>query len=350
MIQVAHRCWQHVGDRPGRYQVIDLAEPRVVGVLSNTPWPLAGAHVPTRMLEAARAQSNETFLDPAAACAALLRRVQHSLTPFLGAAAWGTADDWEASWDFGGDGAWVAEVGAELALARVGNLRVVSLTSEGVASVVLREHTLELPTGTVQTACLAHEELPPDAVWTGALPEARWVLLGTPELFELLEGGKVSACLKGRAFSDAAAAVFEDIHEALLRLDSVPSSALMMVELLSPFYRYDEESDVHVVDCGGKVSLETGIARLRVLERELAARPPRGGVSKLLIDFRNTVFEDESVHMELSRITRTEFGLNPGNSSIRAAIVNTRREGPLSDNEHWFLSDASAMQWLCSRG
>jgi len=116
------------------------------------------------------------------------------------------------------------------------------------------------------------------------------------------------------------------------------------------FYRYDQASDVHIVDCGGKVSLETGMARLRVLERELAARPPRGGVSKLLIDFRNTVFEDESVHMELSRITRTEFGLNPENSGIRAAIVNNRREGPVSDNEHWFLSDVSALQWLCAEG
>lgn len=115
------------------------------------------------------------------------------------------------------------------------------------------------------------------------------------------------------------------------------------------FYHYDEESDVHIVDCGGMVTLETGIARLRVLESELRARQPRDGVSKLLIDFRNTVWAGENVHMELSRITRTEFGLNPGNSSIRAAIVNIRRSGQISDNERWFLSDAEAMQWLMAQ-
>jgi hypothetical protein len=116
------------------------------------------------------------------------------------------------------------------------------------------------------------------------------------------------------------------------------------------FYRYDHDSDVHTVDCGGKVTLETGMARLRELERALAARPPRDGVAKLFIDFRNTVWEDENVHMELSRITRTEFGLNSGNASIRAAIVNDRWGGHVSDNERWFLSDAAAMQWLCFRG
>lgn len=114
------------------------------------------------------------------------------------------------------------------------------------------------------------------------------------------------------------------------------------------FYRYDRDSDVHVVDCGGQVTLDIGVARLRVLERELAAREFRDGVAKLLIDFRHTVWEDESVHMELSRITRTEFGLNPGNSRIRAAIVNSRWSGQISDNERWFLSDVAAMQWLCS--
>ena len=107
---------------------------------------------------------------------------------------------------------------------------------------------------------------------------------------------------------------------------------------------------MHIVDCGGTVNLETGMTRLRELQRELRARQPRDGVAKLLIDFRNTIWEDENVHMELSRITRTEFGLNPGNSSIRAAIVNTRCDGQVSDNEYWFLSDIAALQWLCSRG
>lgn len=113
------------------------------------------------------------------------------------------------------------------------------------------------------------------------------------------------------------------------------------------FYRYDQNFDVHIVDCAGRVNLETGLVRLRVLALELQARQPRDGVAKLLIDFRETEWEDETVHMELSRITRTEFGLNPDNSRIRAAIVNTRWSGQVASNERWFLSEAAAMQWLC---
>jgi hypothetical protein len=113
------------------------------------------------------------------------------------------------------------------------------------------------------------------------------------------------------------------------------------------FYRYERDFDVHIVDCGGVVTLETGMERLRVLGRELAARPPRDGVARLLVDFRTTVWEDENVHMELSRITRTDFGLNPDNTRIRAAIVNSRWSGAISDNEHWFLTDADALRWLC---
>lgn len=112
------------------------------------------------------------------------------------------------------------------------------------------------------------------------------------------------------------------------------------------FYRYDQDSDVHVLDCDGRVSLDIGIERLRVLESELAARPPRDGVTKLLIDFRNTTWDSEEVHMELSRITRTEFGLNPGNHSIRAAVLNNRWSGEIAHNEHWFFSDDPALEWL----
>lgn len=114
------------------------------------------------------------------------------------------------------------------------------------------------------------------------------------------------------------------------------------------FYRYDPIIDVHVFDCGGRVTVEIGVTRLHMLAEGLRARPPHDGTAKLLIDFRNTVFEDENVHRELSKITRTEFGLNPDNKGIRAAFIHTRARGQVSENERWFLSDADALQWLCS--
>lgn len=67
----------------------------------------------------------------------------------------------------------------------------------------------------------------------------------------------------------------------------------MTVVNLEPCYHYQAECELHVIDCSGHVDWETGVARLCALQRELAARPPSGGVSRLLIDFRQTLWADE---------------------------------------------------------
>jgi hypothetical protein len=118
---------------------------------------------------------------------------------------------------------------------------------------------------------------------------------------------------------------------------------------VTAFYRYIEDSDVHVIDCSGRVDLETGLSRLKTLERELHARPVRGQRRKLLIDFRHTVFESEDVHRQLSIVTRRDFGLDAKNAAISAAIVNNRWAGTLADNEHWFLDESEALEWLRQR-
>lgn len=114
------------------------------------------------------------------------------------------------------------------------------------------------------------------------------------------------------------------------------------------FIRYLEDSDIYVVDCSGTVDLELGLSRLKALELELQSRPLLAGRRKLLIDFRNTHWASEETHQELSKITRRDFGLRPDNPSIRAAILNRRWGGPISDNEHWFLSEEEALDWLQS--
>lgn len=114
------------------------------------------------------------------------------------------------------------------------------------------------------------------------------------------------------------------------------------------FIRYLEDSGVYVVDCSGTVDLELGVSRLKALEAELRSRPVLAGRQKLLIDFRNTIWASEETHQELSKITRRDFGLRADNPSIRAAILNQRWSGPISDNEHWFLSEKEALDWLTS--
>ena len=111
------------------------------------------------------------------------------------------------------------------------------------------------------------------------------------------------------------------------------------------FYRYLPDFDVHWVDCGGRVDLETGLSRLKLLATELAKRPHSGAPRKLLIDFRKTVWDSEETHRELSRITRRDF-LHADNPTLRAAIVNERWSGALSENEHWFFAAEDALAWL----
>lgn len=112
-------------------------------------------------------------------------------------------------------------------------------------------------------------------------------------------------------------------------------------------YRYLPDHDVHVIDCAGRVDLEVGLARLRLLAAELEQRPMIHGHRRLLIDFRHTVWDSPDTHRQLSMVTRRDFGLNAANQSLRAAILNAERKGPASDNEHWFKEEAEALTWLC---
>lgn len=112
------------------------------------------------------------------------------------------------------------------------------------------------------------------------------------------------------------------------------------------FYRYLESSDIHMLDSAGKVDVAIGLERLRWLVHELAARPARDGVHRLLIDFRHTEWASEEAHRELSRATRRDFGLNAANPGLRLAFVFPGGKGAVSESEHWFDEDAAALAWL----
>jgi [ribosomal protein S5]-alanine N-acetyltransferase len=114
------------------------------------------------------------------------------------------------------------------------------------------------------------------------------------------------------------------------------------------FYRYLDELDVHVVDCSGQVDEAIGMARLKALEQALGAHAVQGGQRRLLIDFRNAIWANEQVHRRLATVTRRDFGLGSEDTTLRAAILDSRRSGPVSRNEHWFCSEAEALAWLCA--
>lgn len=112
-------------------------------------------------------------------------------------------------------------------------------------------------------------------------------------------------------------------------------------------YRYLESAGVHFADCAGHVDLQTGLERLEQLRGELVRRASERH-AKVLLDFRATVFENESVHQELSRVTRAKLGMNDENSHTYVALVNNRFEGEVSPFERWFHDDEAALGWLAS--
>lgn len=101
-----------------------------------------------------------------------------------------------------------------------------------------------------------------------------------------------------------------------------------------------------MLDCAGRVDLQMGLKRLRLLSDELEARPARDGVHRLLIDFRRTVWASEDVHRQLSRATRRDFGLNADNPCFRLAYVLKGGQGMVSKSERWFDDVDEAMEWL----
>lgn len=112
------------------------------------------------------------------------------------------------------------------------------------------------------------------------------------------------------------------------------------------WHEYLEDQDVHVIDCSGKVDFETGSKRLSTLALVLETQPPRAGVRRLLIDFRETEWDSEATHQALSIATRERFDRMRETARLRVAILNRRWEGCHSDDEHWFFEKHTALSWL----
>lgn len=112
------------------------------------------------------------------------------------------------------------------------------------------------------------------------------------------------------------------------------------------WHEYLADKDVHVIDCSGRVDLATGLARLGAVALVFETQPPRTGLRRLLIDFRETEWDCEETHQTLSIATREQFDLMRQSERLRVAIVNKLWEGCPSSNEHWFFAKHDALRWL----
>jgi hypothetical protein len=111
------------------------------------------------------------------------------------------------------------------------------------------------------------------------------------------------------------------------------------------WHSYQKDLDVHVFDCSGSIDLATGLARLARVDALLHEHPPKDGIRRLVLDFRDTHWDDEQTHRALSVATRERF-LDPANPDVRVAIVNNRWSGAISKNERWFENLEDAFRWL----
>lgn len=244
MLEIQHHFSQHPGDKPGRYRLIDCQMPRLVGVVSNTPWPFRDRHVPTTMSDAAlRVARENSNTAPEALCRRVFAGIHDVLKPLVGEPISRWRDDFDAAWDFGGDAALITEANGQLAVARVGNLRVLGLSESGHLIPILTEHTLAArdpnltpeqreDSANVITACLANPGIPEDAIATAGLADLRWLFVGTPRLLDFVDRALAAEALDAGGTPSACERVFNAAHEAWRRaVSNPPSSALVFVRL-----------------------------------------------------------------------------------------------------------------------
>jgi hypothetical protein len=111
-----------------------------------------------------------------------------------------------------------------------------------------------------------------------------------------------------------------------------------------------KEENLLVIDYSGTITFDEGISNMERIEKEIQNLSFNGECLKLMFDLRNTVWENRDTHDALSRIARKIF--NPQNFDfvIYTAILNNEIEGPAFENEHWFIKEIDAMDWLITKG
>ena len=112
------------------------------------------------------------------------------------------------------------------------------------------------------------------------------------------------------------------------------------------FCQFLEDIDVHVIDYSGKINFEEGSSRMEQLEIYLKPYTSNRTPLKLLLDFRNTIWERPETHNSLAKKARQTFGIEPNNIRRYTAVLNNQYSGPTFENECWFTSKEEAINWL----
>jgi hypothetical protein len=115
------------------------------------------------------------------------------------------------------------------------------------------------------------------------------------------------------------------------------------------FYQFLADIGVHHIDYSGEIDLAEGLSRMEKLDKVFSGSTSSGSTLKILLDFRNTVWNSQQTHDTLAKIARQKFGVESQNSSRYIAIVNNRYDGTSFENERWFTSKEEALNWLAEQ-
>lgn len=113
------------------------------------------------------------------------------------------------------------------------------------------------------------------------------------------------------------------------------------------YYRFWEDTGIHELDYSGKIDLAEGLVRMEQLEKSFSSCAS-GTTLKILLDVRNTIWEDVQTHDTLAKIARQKFDTEPKGVRRYVAVLNNQYQGQTFENERWFINKSEALEWLAS--
>lgn len=112
------------------------------------------------------------------------------------------------------------------------------------------------------------------------------------------------------------------------------------------FIHYIKEKNIYLIDYSGKITLEEGHLRMKMLAGYFENLSLSQKCIKVVYDVRNADWVNIETHNELSRIFRNQFSGQSFYKKIHLAILNNHYNNSASEYEHWFLKEEDAINWL----
>jgi hypothetical protein len=109
------------------------------------------------------------------------------------------------------------------------------------------------------------------------------------------------------------------------------------------------ESDIYLIDYAGTITLTEGLINIARIESEIRRISIGKDCVKLIVDFRNAVWESREIHDELSRIARRTFSVENMGLVMYAAVLHRELEGDDLGSERWFTDEMEAIKWLSKK-